>query len=111
VAHPVHELGGTPEGSVRRVGQRLRIAAQLISVRDGFHLWSESYDVEGTAVLATVSGHRLGAATFSVGRQRAVARLSYTTATLHPLHCFRGNNEVHLCDWFRGLVVGSCGLR
>ena len=32
------------EGSVRRVGNKVRITAQLIKVRDGFHLWSETYD-------------------------------------------------------------------
>ena len=32
------------EGSVRRDGQRLRVNAQLISVSDGYHVWSERYD-------------------------------------------------------------------
>jgi TolB-like protein/Tfp pilus assembly protein PilF len=32
------------EGSVRKAGERLRITAQLISVHDGYHLWSETYD-------------------------------------------------------------------
>ncbi len=32
------------EGSVRRSGDRIRISAQLISVEDGYNLWSESYD-------------------------------------------------------------------
>ena len=32
------------EGSVRKSGDRLRITAQLISVDDGYHLWSETYD-------------------------------------------------------------------
>jgi adenylate cyclase len=32
------------EGSVRKVGNRLRVTAQLISVADGYHLWSERYD-------------------------------------------------------------------
>jgi serine/threonine protein kinase/Flp pilus assembly protein TadD len=32
------------EGSVRKAGQRLRITAQLISVGDGYHVWSERYD-------------------------------------------------------------------
>ncbi|MGI9234247.1 MAG: tetratricopeptide repeat protein [Woeseiaceae bacterium] len=32
------------EGSVRRSDDRLRITAQLISVDDGFHLWSNTYD-------------------------------------------------------------------
>ena len=32
------------EGSVRRDGDRLRITAQLVSVADGWQLWSETYD-------------------------------------------------------------------
>ncbi len=33
-------------GSVRKAGNTIRIAAQLINVDDGFHLWSETYDRE-----------------------------------------------------------------
>ena len=49
---PIEEIGralnvnSVLEGSVRRVGNRLRISVQLLSVADGFHLWSESYDRE-----------------------------------------------------------------
>ena len=32
------------EGSVQRVGDRVRITAQLIRAADGFHVWSSSYD-------------------------------------------------------------------
>jgi len=32
------------EGSVRKVGSRVRITAQLIKVQDGYHLWSDRYD-------------------------------------------------------------------
>ncbi len=32
------------EGSVRKAGQRVRIAVQLVKVSDGYHLWSETYD-------------------------------------------------------------------
>jgi adenylate cyclase len=32
------------EGSVRKAGQKLRVTAQLISVGDGYHLWSKHYD-------------------------------------------------------------------
>ena len=32
------------EGSVRKQGNRLRVTAQLIDLKDGFHLWSEKYD-------------------------------------------------------------------
>lgn len=32
------------EGSVRKLGNRVRITVQLVNVADGFHLWSERYD-------------------------------------------------------------------
>ncbi len=32
------------EGSVRRIGNRVRVTAQLINAHDGYHLWSETYD-------------------------------------------------------------------
>ena len=32
------------EGSVRRIGDELRVTAQLIRAHDGFHLWSDTYD-------------------------------------------------------------------
>jgi adenylate cyclase len=38
------------EGSVRKVGDRVRITAQLIEVGQGTHLWSENYDRELTDV-------------------------------------------------------------
>jgi len=34
------------EGSLRRDGNRIRITAQLIDARNGFHLWSETYERE-----------------------------------------------------------------
>ena len=34
------------EGSVRTVGDRVRITAQLVDAEDGFHRWSETYDRE-----------------------------------------------------------------
>lgn len=32
------------EGSIRKSGKRVRITAQLINARDGYHIWSETYD-------------------------------------------------------------------
>ncbi len=32
------------EGSVRRAGDRVRITAQLVDARTGYHLWAERYD-------------------------------------------------------------------
>ena len=40
------------EGSVRTEGNQVRITAQLISARDGFHVWSETYDREVTSIFA-----------------------------------------------------------
>ncbi|NIM50630.1 MAG: protein kinase [Gemmatimonadales bacterium] len=40
------------EGSVRKAGNRLRITAQLVSVADGYHLWSERYDRDAEDVFA-----------------------------------------------------------
>ena len=32
------------EGSVRKAGDRMRVSVQLVTVADGYHLWSERYD-------------------------------------------------------------------
>ncbi len=45
-------VGTVLEGSVRKAGARLRVTAQLVSVADGYHLWSERYDRELEDVFA-----------------------------------------------------------
>ncbi len=40
------------EGSLRRDGNRVRVTAQLINARSGFHLWTETYDRELAGVFA-----------------------------------------------------------
>ncbi len=40
------------EGSVRKSGNTVRITAQLIQAKDGFHLWSDTYDRELDNVFA-----------------------------------------------------------
>ncbi|MDQ6769933.1 MAG: protein kinase [Gemmatimonadota bacterium] len=40
------------EGSLRKVGNKLRITAQLINVADGYHLWAEQYDREMADIFA-----------------------------------------------------------
>ena len=37
-------VGSVLEGSVRKVGDRLRVTVQLVSVEDGYHLWSRRFD-------------------------------------------------------------------
>jgi adenylate cyclase len=43
IAHKLN-VGAVLEGSVRRVGNTVRITTQLINTVTGFHLWSETYD-------------------------------------------------------------------
>jgi len=38
------------EGSLRKSGNQLRITAQLINTEDGFHLWTETFDIELTDI-------------------------------------------------------------
>ena len=45
-------VGWLVEGSVRRSGRRVRVSAQLVGTRDGFHIWSDTYDRELTDVFA-----------------------------------------------------------
>ncbi len=40
------------EGSVRKAGNQVRIAVQLVKVEDGYHLWSNRYDRELQDVFA-----------------------------------------------------------
>ena len=46
------DVGSVLEGSVRRSGSRVRISAQLVSARDGYQLWADSYDREVADVFA-----------------------------------------------------------
>jgi TolB-like protein/Tfp pilus assembly protein PilF len=40
------------EGSVRRLGSRVRVTAQLVKASDGYHLWSQRFDREMTDIFA-----------------------------------------------------------
>jgi TolB-like protein/tetratricopeptide (TPR) repeat protein len=40
------------EGSVRKLGQRVRVTVQLIDAADGTHRWSETYDRDSTDILS-----------------------------------------------------------
>src|SRR4029077_14165689 len=40
------------EGSVRKVGQRVRVSGQLIDSKDGTHIWAERFDRDLTDIFA-----------------------------------------------------------
>jgi eukaryotic-like serine/threonine-protein kinase len=43
-------VGNVVEGSLRREGNRVRVTAELIDARNGFRVWTESYDRESGGV-------------------------------------------------------------
>jgi eukaryotic-like serine/threonine-protein kinase len=45
-------VGNVLEGSVRKAAGRVRITAQIVSVADGFHLWSKTFDRDLTDIFA-----------------------------------------------------------
>ena len=45
-------VGSVLEGSVRKSGNRLRVSVQLISIKDGYQLWAESFDRDLSDVFA-----------------------------------------------------------
>jgi len=51
IAHKLN-VAAVLEGSVRLEGRRVRIVAQLIKAKDGFHLWSARYDRDFKDILA-----------------------------------------------------------
>ena len=75
------------EGSVRRAGDRVRISAQLIQVRDQTHLWAESYerDVHDTLGLEiTVASAIAGQVEQKDSRHRARLRARTITRPVNP---------------------------
>lgn len=67
------------DGSVRRAGERVRIAAQLIGVRDGFQLWTDDFEGDMNDVFRLQEDTALRIADalkvrLSPGEQQAVRR-------------------------------------
>jgi non-specific serine/threonine protein kinase len=96
------------EGSVRKAGDRVRITTQLVSVADGYHIWSERYDRELEDIFAVqdeiaqkvVEALEL---TLRPEEQRAMRRdkpanmeayETYLQARQHFYRSGRGHNEV-----------------
>jgi TolB-like protein len=84
------------EGSVRKSGKRIRITAQLIDARNGFHLWSETYDREledifavqeeiSTAIVMALKEH-LGLRVDAAPRMVAAANTDAHEAYLRGRH-------------------------
>ncbi len=73
------------EGSVRREGNALRVTAQLINVKDGYHVWSKTYDRELKSIF-TVEDEIARA--IAEALQRKLVRVKAATANVqaHDLY-------------------------
>lgn len=69
------------EGSVRKMGKRIRLTAQLVDTRNGDHVWAEKYDFElnklfdvqdelASSIVGVVAGRVLQLAEISVQRKK-----------------------------------------
>ena len=93
-----HQLGvdAVLEGSVQQSRGRIRVSAQLVSARDGFHLWSEHYDRELknifeiqdeiSGAIARALEVRLGPSC-GVRRARNLEAYNWWLKARHYLHC------------------------
>ncbi len=66
-------VGSVLDGAVRYSADRMRVTARLVSVEEGFDLWSEVYDV-GSADLVTVPQQIAGAAVEALRQRGGVSQ-------------------------------------
>ena len=84
-------VGAVLEGSVRRVGAKLRMTAQLINVSDGFAVWSETYERDLEDVLQVQVEIAQSVAdelelTLGVSGNQAIASLGTQNVKAHDLY-------------------------
>ncbi len=85
------------EGSIRREGDRIRVIAQLIDARDGFHLWSDTYERELESVFEVQE---------NVARTIAdVMRVKLTEDNLAQFMSDRPNNVEAYEYYLRGMHI------
>jgi adenylate cyclase len=76
------------EGSVRKAGDRVRITAQLIEARSGYHLWSQTYDRELRDIFAVqdeISRAIVGQLRITISGDAPLARAETTDPEAHAL--------------------------
>jgi TolB-like protein/Tfp pilus assembly protein PilF len=91
------------EGSVRKAGEHLRVTAQLIAAADGFHLWSERFDVVAADVFAVQE--RIAASIASAlqvslkPEERLLMQGGQTRSVEAYDHYLRGLSYFHSFSW------------
>lgn len=88
------------EGSVRRQGQRLRVTARLVAVRDGATLWAESYERTAADVFAIqdeIARSIAAALRIQTGAAGTAAPAMQRPATLEAYHLYlRGRQQANM---------------
>ena len=79
------------EGSVRKLGKRVRITAQLIKTEDGYHLFSQSYDRTLDDIFAVqdeIALHIAESLKHSIGKHKEAKRRTRPPTNLEAYHDF-----------------------
>ena len=79
------------EGSVRRSGERVRITAQLVDTRTGYHLWSRNYDREMADIFSVqdeISGEIVAALSGTLGAQAGAEALPERAAPTDSVEAY-----------------------
>jgi TolB-like protein/Tfp pilus assembly protein PilF len=85
------KVGTVLEGSVRKAGNRMRITAQLIDARGGYHLWSDAYERELRDIFAVqeeIARAIVGALKVRLAAESGAPLVKPTTADLEAYHLF-----------------------
>lgn len=80
-------VGTLLEGSVQRFDNRIRVSAQLVSVADGFHLWSRHFDCKATD-LFLIQDEISRAIADALKVRLTLSRVSRPTSNLKAYNCW-----------------------
>lgn len=87
------------EGSVRRVGDRLRVTAQLIDAESDVHLWSDSYDRDMTGIFQVqeeIANAIVAALTVELGVGLQAVNVSSVTSSLDAYDLYLRGRELFI---------------
>jgi len=103
------------EGSVRKVGDHVRVSVELVSVADGFRIWGATYDKQLSDVFAMqeeIAQAIVAAVQLQLTDRRAIVRRSTEDVAAYEMY-LRGRHAVDTrtaksldaaADWFRQAV-------
>lgn len=87
------------EGSVRKVGDRLRVTAQLIDAETDVHLWSDSFDRDLTDIFQVqeeIANAIVAALTVELGRELQAVSIARGTASIDAYDLYLRGRELFI---------------